>query len=85
MFDVKQSLFTLRSHCLDLEKKDSEDVMEYTGRNRDIPPRLLAIWIRKKRNELERECDRLMTLLKTSKIIERTQLEYMNTRRDWSH
>ncbi|EYB94908.1 hypothetical protein Y032_0166g85 [Ancylostoma ceylanicum] len=32
MFDVKQSLFTLRFQCLNLEKKDSEDFMEYTGR-----------------------------------------------------
>ncbi|EYB92607.1 hypothetical protein Y032_0192g1373 [Ancylostoma ceylanicum] len=32
MFDVKQSLFSLRFHYLNLEKKNFEDFMEYTGR-----------------------------------------------------
>ena len=32
MFDPKISLFTSRYQCLKLEKKESEDYMEYTGR-----------------------------------------------------
>ena len=32
MFDVKTSVFSTRYHCLKIEKKDTEDYMEYTGR-----------------------------------------------------
>ncbi|KAL6733951.1 hypothetical protein Aduo_004543 [Ancylostoma duodenale] len=123
MFDVKQSLFTLRFQCLNLEKKDSKDFMEYTGRmnkmceyanfsevdaeglkallwiyglksnkDGDIRPRLLAFLNKEAKegrrptlHKLYRECDRVMTLLKTSKMIKKDSIGLNEAKAGPSH
>ncbi|EYB86190.1 hypothetical protein Y032_0283g1304 [Ancylostoma ceylanicum] len=120
MFDVK---FTLRSQCLNLEKKDSDDFMEYTGRvnemfehanfsevdaegltallwiyglksnkDRDIRPRLLAFLDKEAKegrrptlHDLDKECDRIMTLLKTLKMIEKDSIGVNEVKAGPSH
>ncbi|VDL68913.1 unnamed protein product, partial [Nippostrongylus brasiliensis] len=108
MFDSRKSLFTIRYQCLKVEKHESEDFMEYTGRvnemcehanfneldteglksllwiyglkshkDREIRPRLLAFLDKEAKenrrptlHELYKECDRINTLLRTSRMIE---------------